>query len=306
MDYLIPSVEQLDLAATMLDKANPIKSRLALILVDNIVELLMHNKCEEEVYLDCLYTRHETRRITRKDRENALGKVFAEKAKALTKWGRLSEAERDYILLAHSFRNEAYHLGVMRNDFIFELVWVYHGIACELFFKLRPGTHRIPLEKDLSDISRKYFLFDSKSVGVDWPGVVQLLKDARPVLTVSLQEALSASLAKRLENIADGLKFIADNDDCQRYKDYPQLQKNDKNIVLTDKTGNWQVAVPIKVFTRWMKRAREVAKSKVEEVAMGRYVSLEREFQPFEELCRNVVAQIDAEIQHRADYMRGK
>ena len=46
MDHLIVCVEQLDRAIDELADGSAIAGRLALILTDNVVELLMHRRCE--------------------------------------------------------------------------------------------------------------------------------------------------------------------------------------------------------------------------------------------------------------------
>ena len=47
MRYILTVVEQLDRAARELETDHPINNRLALILVDNATELILHRQCTD-------------------------------------------------------------------------------------------------------------------------------------------------------------------------------------------------------------------------------------------------------------------
>ncbi|HKK09169.1 MAG TPA: hypothetical protein VKA44_09810, partial [Gemmatimonadota bacterium] len=67
MEYLLPTIEQLDLAASLMLPTDPVRSRLALILTDNIVELLAHVRCEDMVRWHEAFKRVRKVQYTEKD-----------------------------------------------------------------------------------------------------------------------------------------------------------------------------------------------------------------------------------------------
>jgi hypothetical protein len=52
MRYVMPIVEQLDRAAQELAIDHPINNRLALILIDNATELILHGRCTDQIEED--------------------------------------------------------------------------------------------------------------------------------------------------------------------------------------------------------------------------------------------------------------
>ena len=52
MRYIAACIDQLDLAATQLHQDNPAYRRFALILTDNVVELMCYTRCKEEFRWD--------------------------------------------------------------------------------------------------------------------------------------------------------------------------------------------------------------------------------------------------------------
>ncbi|PKM47519.1 MAG: hypothetical protein CVV03_03075 [Firmicutes bacterium HGW-Firmicutes-8] len=174
MEYLLPCIEQLDLAASLLDSASPIRSRLSLILIDNIVELMAHQKCEELIRQDSWFPKVNPPKYSAGDRGDALGSKFANKFRFLSRIGIISSDERDFTLFCHSIRNEAYHLGVFHDDFIFELAWNYHKLACGYFLRLKPSAYRVPNYGELSENVKKYF-GKERWLFIDWETVATSL-----------------------------------------------------------------------------------------------------------------------------------
>ena len=117
MRFALTVVEQLDRAATELAVDNPINNRLALILIDNAAELLIHRQCVGHVENHSVYSRlskaHEAISLLKPEadesgfsediRQNlmttgqlkgAKGNYFDPKLKVLKQMGDLSQSER--------------------------------------------------------------------------------------------------------------------------------------------------------------------------------------------------------------------
>lgn len=122
-------VEQLDRAATELSVDHPLNARIALILVDNAAELIIHRRCNDLVRAD---RRLSNPTLTPAKRRAILGHSFDEKIKFLRRNGELSEGERHFIGELHSHRNALYHVGLTNDDIIRPLAVTYFELACDL------------------------------------------------------------------------------------------------------------------------------------------------------------------------------
>src|SRR4051812_20261188 len=105
MNHHAVCIEQLDLAAKQLGVCIPSYDRFALILTDNVVELLLHIRCQEEFRFDQVKWKL-TRKYSADERKKVLGHYFVPKVRFCVKLGVISQAEADFITHSHEFRNE--------------------------------------------------------------------------------------------------------------------------------------------------------------------------------------------------------
>lgn len=149
MKYFHTCVEQLDMAAQQLSYQNAVADRLALILVDNIVELMVHRRCGDVFWADTMWQEIGDRKYSPSKRQEVLGEHFDPKVSFLKSLGLVTDDERIFCQNAHKFRNEAYHIGMLHEDVIHELAWNYHGLACELFSRILPTPNGAGHYKEL-------------------------------------------------------------------------------------------------------------------------------------------------------------
>ncbi|KWF99081.1 hypothetical protein [Burkholderia cepacia] len=141
MKNLTTYVEQLDRGAEELHAGTDVGNRLALILVDNVIELLLHRYCESRFgWAGKLEFPEAPQRYTRAAKARVLGQRFDEKLKFVKAENRLSEVEFGFIGVCHKYRNEAYHIGVSRENVLFPIAWLYHQLACDIFVRLDTRT----------------------------------------------------------------------------------------------------------------------------------------------------------------------
>src|SRR5437899_7421292 len=82
MQHILSYVEQLDLAAQQLKHVDdPAYGRFALILTDNLIELMLHKRCKDEMWMENLWVKIGKPKYTKKEREDVLGRYFAPKVK---------------------------------------------------------------------------------------------------------------------------------------------------------------------------------------------------------------------------------
>lgn len=235
MDYLIVFVEQLDRASDELVDGSAVAGRLALILTDNVVELLMHRRCEEIFRREAASDSNPAKagRYSGAARARVLGQRFDEKYKFLLSEGLISQQEVDFIRVCHAIRGEAYHAGMTHDGFVRELAAEYFSLACTLLARLQPSwrtssptqQHGPRLQRHLTSTSD--FLGD-RYLGTSVEHIVESLLARRPQPGRNLPAALADTLAARLEGIEANLEFLVEEDpDSQgsRERELVELQR---------------------------------------------------------------------------------
>lgn len=203
-------VDQLDLCCQLLCDDAASCGRLALILTDNVVELMLHAQCEEHFLLQGSRVLGDP-----KKRGEALGKHFEEKPKLICKLGKISELERDFILTAHKYRSQAYHVGLLYEDIMCALAWEYHALACRLFGRLRPRAVSYRSDDAPSGAVKRHFgseridfVFGASKC---FSQAAESLDDARPGRSEALPLVLSRSAVGQVERLQEDLEFLARN-----------------------------------------------------------------------------------------------
>ena len=130
-------IEQLEEAGNQLDRQTPTSARMALMLTDNVAELLMYGAMKQIMYqeqygdpwkVSLNPVKPEHRWTTR---TNAL-RSFPGKVEVLsTNPCLLSSDQASIFSIGHSLRNEAYHRGILRERVIESISRVYFEIVCD-------------------------------------------------------------------------------------------------------------------------------------------------------------------------------
>jgi len=132
--FLANIIDQLDFALDHIALQDANYKRLALMLIDNAVELALHQHAEES----------KGREWDAKDKpeeyqqalSEALGQRFDGKLKFGRTSGLLSDEACQSIKVLHSYRNQLYHQGVMHVGILHALAIFYFRIACDLMAAL--------------------------------------------------------------------------------------------------------------------------------------------------------------------------
>jgi hypothetical protein len=221
-------VEQLDRAATELAVEHPLNARLALILVDNAAELIIHRRCERLVRTD---RKSATPTLTAAKRRSILGHFFGEKIKFLEKVAALSADERHFIGELHGHRNTLYHVGLQNDDIIRTLAIAYFQLTCDLL--VRFDSRSLGWPKDLVIASSLHRYFPDAAKGLHFPGfdtahvakelLGRIAADA-PALPAALSHHSVASV-DQLEAMFDSIKLGLDQKSDPK-DTFRQLQHN--------------------------------------------------------------------------------
>ena len=236
MKYTLTIVEQLDRAATELANDHPINNRLALILIDNAAELVLHHRCAGLLQIDnmasSLWKAHRAaaesnsqnqsdfseglRRsvMTAKQRVRAAGKFLEGKLKVLGQMGDLSPAERRFISIAHEYRNELYHVGLTHDDITRAIAGHYFLLCCELFGRMGNGGlwgRTISSNDRYTEIAKRYLPVRNGRVdpfGIENEKLAQKLRCTLPDEIPNLAVTLASSARAAIEALMNDFNFL--------------------------------------------------------------------------------------------------
>ena len=252
MRYVLTIVEQMDRAARELVTDHPINNRLALILVDNAMEVMLHRQCTDRLELDSmasgLWKAHETLIhgesandhppfsvdlkkdvMTHKQRSQAKGIFLDGKLKVLEGMEDITSKERRFIAIAHGYRNELYHVGLTHDEIIRPLAAQYFLLSCDLFVRL--GNKGIlgpsfSSNEEYTDLAKRYLPMRNGRVfplNLDKGQLAHKLRSALPVGIPNLAETLAASARRAIRSVTQEFAFLIQENPF-RYESEKMLQ----------------------------------------------------------------------------------
>ncbi len=119
-------VEQLLLAGKFLGEHTNQHKRLALILIDNVVELLVHE------YVAMTLWSGEAEALPKNVKDLAQSQYFKDKLKALKHMDLIDNEQYQYAMTAHRIRGDLFHVGDLHQAPADIIAWQYYTHACEM------------------------------------------------------------------------------------------------------------------------------------------------------------------------------
>lgn len=223
---------QLEMISNLLSKRTPIDSRLSLLLIDNLTELLLYNKVKEIFEFDNISHQIDRKMIIIKKyvdeknlpheitgnmvkpkyslkKQEKIKSYFKEKCTCALRENLINSDEKEILIIGHEFRNEAYHNGIIRDSIILYVSQIYLEVLCKLIPSVISGFS--------IDISEKNKLF-CKKYGVnnitckeDLEIICNQFLNGNECEVKVLNENLSMDIKKRIETIFKRLKYISIN-----------------------------------------------------------------------------------------------
>ncbi|WP_170065969.1 hypothetical protein [Novosphingobium guangzhouense] len=143
--------EQLDRAAVELRLDHPIHNRLAIILIDNAVELMAKEALFVHTAIGGDYCG-----ITAKHRKMARSRNLHQQLAVLTFVGELTPLEAEFVLAAHDHRNSAYHEGYAGEPYQRQLAFLYYEFACSYVARFTKAFYSWSSNFQYTEIGRRY------------------------------------------------------------------------------------------------------------------------------------------------------
>lgn len=237
MRYILTIVEQLDRATRELETDHPINNRLALILVDNATELMLHRQCTGRLELDSLaygllkahqalvderssgehlqFSEDLTRDVMTPKQRSRAKRIFLDgKLKVLESMEDITSKERRFIAIAHHYRSELYHVGLTHDEIIRALAAQYFLLSCDLFIRLGNkgffGT-TFSSNDEYTDVAKRYLPMRNGRIfpsSIDKSDLADKLLRALPIGVPDLAETLAASARNAIRTITAEFAFL--------------------------------------------------------------------------------------------------
>jgi hypothetical protein len=324
-------VEQLDLAAKQLDQTSSAYARFALILTDNVLELMLHRFAEQELKWDEMWRILGKQKYPDDERAKVLGQHFEEKLKFARKLGVLTEDEMTFVLICHRYRNELYHRGIVHESVIFDVAWQYHDVVCNLMPRLRKGSYRWRMGESVSTVVKTYCGEEGLSRNPDQrlPEVAKKLANAKPKASRSFALALSEAAIARLEELDGDIEFLMRDSPTKRTRQdvifdvqaWPFLLSDEAKGSIQLNPGEqiqsfqhafnllrerWKPPISNDPVPRWKDRATRLLHEFSPLKVLEKYQQLMDQMDDFDEKVHDAAVALDQHIQQEIDRRRGK
>jgi hypothetical protein len=318
--------EQIEEARKYLSSGSLLQLRLALILLDNAIELMMWRELENEfARYDHWEPKWEPARTewiqaglgpkyTPEERKDA-EREFEPKARILGfRLGRISQNERTIITVCHKLRCGAFHKGHLRREILSPVCTLLYLTCAALTTTLGAQGFVIhPLSEEDRTFLARFGISDPSLLATD-QGTNQLhrkLIEGVSMDTAELADTLSADLVARLDSIVDGLAYVGGTDDESKI-DYnlqhtefwrergAELAKQGLRGQSLDRAfEEWKLAgraeYTLSKLKKWREHSVHVARSRNPAGALACYWALESKFRTLEAGVQEAVARFDVE-----------
>jgi hypothetical protein len=212
IQFLADSIDQLDLALDQLAVRDRNFDRFSLMLVDNVVELLLHQFAQEKFSENGLWGRFPNSEYDHKVVQAALGPKFDNKLNCAVKLGLIDEAQRITFQNLHSYRNKAYHQGMRHDGILNSMAIFYFRNACRMAAKFTPGAWWSTSKDQISLRAMKYV--GVAALGQDWtafPAAFARLDAIAATLPQELVSNLATDMLQVIDATDDEIQSLVDN-----------------------------------------------------------------------------------------------
>lgn len=329
IQFLADNIDQLDLALDQLKIADRNYDRFALMLIDNVVELLLHRFAQDRAGENGIWARIGTPKHDPKTIEKALSRNFDAKAKAACKLGLLSNACCETVLNLHGFRNTAYHRGMRHDGILHSLAVFYFKNACSLHKAYKPRWWSWSSNDKLSYRALKYIGFpmvnEPEKVFSDAFSRLDCIADS---MQTDLVRDLSSNLSQTIDLMNDAIDFLVNDGpekksrneivlDCQAwpfaytkeakaYAESKGCRENSFNGFVNWLSKNYEWPVKKDPVPSWRSRLDVLCKEKDYHKTLKTYCDFMRQTEVIRSQISESAAQLDSFIQYQIDVARGK
>jgi len=328
MERLRRTVVQLEEAKRFILDGEVARLRLALILLDNAVEVVLHRTVSEDLARANMYARMLQRfpggpldakgEALRQDiaaaiiplaRQKKVARYFGEKLTLLSESGQLPFATTRVLRHLHNYRNELQHHDHVRPESIFPAALILFDIALDLMVTLVPGSTSWGSDDDLRWL-QDYGVMEPFPIGRDdlREVIAVKLRDGLPLDADGVREALIAHLGTRLDVMEGNLAELP-----------REARKPQELAEMLRHLRRWEQGLPDESATnadiapfnklgslvRWRMETAGLSAMTDKLELFDRFGTLEDEIEPLETALQDIVDAISAAGEVASDIARG-
>lgn len=317
--------EQIETAKVQLLGGGVLDCRLALILLDNVAELLMARALREEFsFEDYFYPKDGRVRLgdamrpkyTPEERSRA-EREFEPKLRILGhRMGKISTEERGILRVCHRLRCEAFHVGTIRRTILSQATVLLFQTTVALTLKLPIHSFIMPAPTPAEPDARfleRYELRDAMLLALD-EGREQIARKLLEGITLDARgfaETLSGDLVGRIdENVLGGLAYLNErNGDIDRNLQHGQFWQQQgialaeagvRQPKLDEAFEQWKAEGRAKYtigkIEKWRRQAELIAQRDRPSDAIEQWWAIDEKIQPLETGIGEAVADYDDRI----------
>lgn len=322
-------LEQLDLALDQLALNDENYTRFAIMLIDNVAELILHDVAQSKLLVFERYgdaPRSEDISLCRK----AVGRNFDSKVKFANKIGLFDDATKNSILLLHEYRNTSYHRGERHERFLRALTILYLQLVCRIFCDWEPLTWGFASNEVIPLRVRKY-VRNSESILEDgrqrYVNAFDRLGKIASNLRYDLISDLSTEMGLVIEDIDQAIDFLARDAPRPSTRNEVIIRCQTSALVFSEEhrarainagcsgnsiaeLENWfeEEGLPFKKdpIPSWRRRLASLENEKEPHAALKKFGDFEKQTRDFRDQILESAFQLDMYNQSEIDRMRGK
>ena len=246
-------VEQLEVCADLIKAGKPNKARMAIILLDNLADILMLRHCNYKFSEDDFLSSYIKPKYTKEQVENAKHNIQGKIDLLRTNDRKmLTQKDETIIVVCHAFRNSAQHNDEHNPKTTIAISKVFFVAVSNLFAKFQHSGHSAYYGGPLPEWARKYS-GDTKIVYKEFAqAIANKLQKGISIKLPTLKKALILDLKNRVDGIEQIIADLPsqDNKDLNymlkmyQYEQTDQFKNINKNIYearyrIHDKTINY-------------------------------------------------------------------
>ncbi len=329
IQFLADSIDQLDLALDQLAVNDRNFDRFALMLVDNVVELVLHKYAQNRASENRMWGAIDEPRNNPKQVAKALGQNFDQKVKACCHLGLIDQALRDSLLYLHQFRNTVYHRGLRHEGILHSLALFYFSCACQVLTLYEPSWWVWGSNDKISHRARKYVGSPTTVADGDvFKYAFVRLAEVAESMPQDLVGDLSADLGRTVTQVDEMIHFLATGGPEQKSRDQVIVDVQAWAFAFTDEAkmfardkgctescvgpyvewigANYPWPIKRDPIDGWRKRHRALVSESDRHRTLKKYVDFMKQTEDIRGKIDESAAQLDGWIQEQIDRSRGK
>lgn len=325
-------VHQLEEAKRFISFGSSPYLRMALILLDNAIELLLTMAIQPEFERDELESMlidlrkrikeaggslpprdgEEYEPLTEREKSR-ISWSFPEKVRFLTSEDRsvIDRSIGDVIIHLHNYRNSAYHEGFIRRETILPAVMLQFEIATSLATEFGPVSAS---SADPDDWLQERYGFSSWDIHerANRETIVAELRSGMPLGQQDVMDHLGAHVESRVDQAYEALDFIRDAFDAPsreyalKLVQYAREYPGDPIFPDPSNFHSYEAKSKLADFEGMREKAQQIRSASSQIDAFRIFAQVEAALEPLEEIVFEMAAEIEHQIELQVDAMRGK